>query len=216
MRMIMADDHALVLDALENYLTLLQPEIEIGKATCLDCALDLVEDGATTDLVLLDLNMPGMNGFEGLGRTKEVLPGVPVVLMSGQAVSAEVREGLRLGAAGFIPKNLDGQSMLKALELILSGETYVPLLALQESDAADADHNRPSPPATGTLLGRLTSRQHTVLKLLLRGLTNKAIARELGLKEVTVAVHLGHVFRKLGVSNRTEAVSKASRLGLAA
>ncbi len=213
MRMILADDHVLFLDALEAYLHLLQPEMEIDKATDFDRALGRVRSQPPADLVMLDLNMPGMNEFEGLARIMEAMPGVPIVLMSGQAEASQVREGLRLGAAGFIPKNLDGKAMLKALELVLSGETFVPMLALEEggpylSVQRDLRQSPDNP------LNQLTPRQHTVLKLLARGMTNKGIARELELKEVTVAAHLGIIFRKLGVSRRTEAISRASQLGM--
>ncbi len=213
MQLILADDHALFLDALEAYLNLLKPDIEIEKAINLDCAMRKVEAAPDTDLVMLDLNMPGMNEFEGLDRVKEALPGVPVVLMSGQAEASQVREGLRRGAAGFLPKDLDGQTMLKALELVLAGETYVPMLALDNKDAG-GDSGDPILVPPDNPLSQLTRRQQTVLQLLAQGMTNKAIARELGLKEVTVAAHLGAIFRKLDVSRRTEAVLKAMRLGM--
>ena len=213
MQLILADDHALFLDALEAYLNLLKPDIEIHKAINLDCTMRKVKSAPRTDLVMLDLNMPGMNEFEGLDRVREALPDVPIVLMSGQAQASQVREGLRRGAAGFLPKDLDGKTMLKALELVLAGETYVPVLALDSNDSGTDDSNPVLVPPDNPL-HQLTTRQQAVLKLLARGMTNKGIARELGLKEVTVAAHLGAIFRKLDVSRRTEAVLKAMRLGL--
>lgn len=213
MRLVLADDHVLFLDALEAYLNLLKPDIEIHKAIDLDCAMRKVEATPETDLVMLDLNMPGMNEFEGLERVREALPDVPVVLMSGQAQASQVREGLRRGAAGFLPKDLDGRTMLKALELVLAGEIFVPVLALENSEPGATDPDTVLVPPDNPL-NQLTSRQQVVLRLLARGMTNKGIARELGLKEVTVAAHLGAIFRKLDVSRRTEAVLKAMRLGM--
>ena len=212
MRLILADDHVLFLDALETYLNIIEPTIEVEKATSFEQALH--QAGETVpDLFLLDLNMPGMNGFEGLSKTQTAFPGVPVVLMSGQADGAQVRRGLSSGASGFIPKDLDGPAMMKALELVLCGGIFVPTIALQGGAVETAgevgggfDPDNP--------LSQLTPRQLDVLKLLAQGLTNKQIARELGVKEVTVAVHLGGIFRKLNVSRRTEAVTASVKLGM--
>ncbi len=212
MHLILADDHILFLDALESYLNIIEPTIEVEKATSFEQALELA-DPRVPDLFLLDLNMPGMNGFDGLNRTRAAFPDVPVVLMSGQAEGAEVRRALSSGASGFIPKDLDGPAMMKALELVLCGGIFVPTIALQGGviDASAATDNGFD---TDNPLSQLTPRQLDVLKLLARGMTNKEIARELGVKEVTVAVHLGGIFRKLNVSRRTEAVTQSVKLGM--
>lgn len=212
MRLVLADDHVLFLDALESYLNIIKPEIKVEKATNFEEALQQSRK-VEPDLVMLDLNMPGMNGFEGLLELLRACPKVPVVLMSGQADARQVRRGLALGASGFIPKDLDGPAMLKALELVLSGGIFVPTLALRGDlkglEEGDQPGYTPDNP-----LSQLTRRQLDVLRLLARGLTNKEIARELGVKEVTVAVHLGSIFRKLNVSRRTEAVTASVKLGM--
>lgn len=211
MRLILADDHVLFLDALESYLNIIEPTIEVEKATNFEQVMRLARE-RTPDLFLLDLNMPGMNGFEGLENTRTAFPGVPVVLMSGQADGNQVRQGLISGAAGFIPKDLDGPAMMKALELVLCGGVFVPTIALQASPVSQIESEDEFEPDNP--LSQLTPRQLDVLKHLARGLTNKEIARELGVKEVTVAVHLGGIFRKLNVSRRTEAVTTSVKLGM--
>jgi len=212
MRIIIADDHLLLLDALESYLEMIRSDMEIEKAVSFEQALETALE-RRPDLVILDLNMPGMNGFDGLRKMMDAMPEVPVVLMSGQASAEDVRGSLKRGAAGFIPKDLDGPAMLKALELVLCGGVFVPTLALA-TDTATTDREGDESYEPDNPLGRLTRRQSDVLKLLARGLTNKEIAKELGVKEVTVAVHLGSIFRKLRVSRRTEAVATSVRLGM--
>lgn len=212
MQLIIADDHRLFLDVLENYLKMLQPDIEIAKAANFDEARELVANAHAADLAILDLNMTGMHGFKGLETMREQFPATPVVIISGQARSAEIREALRLGAAGFIPKDLEGKALLKALNLVLSGNVFVPKHALAEAPFPSPGNRQAS--AADNPIGHLTRRQQQVLTLAARGLTNKGIARELGVTEVTVAVHLGGAFRRLEASCRTEAVSKAIRLGM--
>ena len=160
--------------------------------------------------------MPGMNGLEGLDVMKTRFPGVPVVLMSGYNDVRLIRKAMARGAAGFLPKNLSGQAMLKALELVLCGDTYVPLAALSE-DPDDSSGTRiihDDSSAQSSPLAKLTRRELQILTMLCGGNSNKAIARELAIKGETVAFHLRGVFRKLGVASRTEAALLATSLGL--
>ena len=213
MHLVLADDHKLVLDALQALLKKLQPEIEITKATDFDQALDRVSGAQVLDLVVLDVNMPGMNGLEGLKTMKRRYPDLPVILLSGQGDPRLVRDALNNGAAGFIPKDLAGEAMLRALELVLSGETYVPTIALSEPSGPPFYRAEPRLDPDNPL-SRLTRRETEVLSLLIHGQSNKDIAKQLGLKDVTVAFHLKGIFHKLNVSNRTEAVSTALSLGM--
>ena len=215
MHVVLADDHKLVVDALKMYLTKLRPDIEVTQAGSLEDALKRVSESAEVDLVILDMNMPGMNGLEGLKVMRTRNPDVPVVMLSGVASSEHVREALDCGAVGFIPKALSGVVMLGALELILSGGTYVPTMALPArsaekstgTDGLDARFDASNP------LTSLTRRQREVLSLLIQGHSNKKIARQCGVTPNTAAFHVKGVIRKLGVSNRTEAVTTAIRLG---
>ena len=215
MRVLLADDHRLVLDALQAYLSALQPDISVTQATNFEDALQGVSDDEPPDLVILDVKMPGMNGLGGLGVIKERLKGRPIVLISGQADGPFVREALRQGAAGFVTKDMEGKAILKALELVLAGEVYVPTLALSNDHDVGSDDESSTEDLEQTVPARgLTSRQLQVLDLLAQGLTNKQIARSLAIKEVTVAFHVKAIFRKLKVSTRTAAVRTALRMSL--
>ena len=212
MHLVLADDHQLVLDALRAYITKLKPETRIDQATNFDQALEQVVAADSVDLVILDLNMPGMNGLVGLDVMKERFPDLPVVLLSGATDPAMVREALTRGAAGFIPKELSGKAMLRALELVMSGEAFIPAMVLSDQGTGGREGlNRSF--GEGNPLSQLTRRERQVLSLLIEGQSNKEIARKLGLKEITVAFHLKGLFRKLGASNRTEVVVAAVRAG---
>jgi DNA-binding NarL/FixJ family response regulator len=127
---------------------------------------------------------------------RKALPHVPVAILSGQVDPQTIREALQAGAAGYLPKTMRAAGMLNALRLILAGERYIPDMALGAGELA----------AEGTGAGDLSRREQDVVKLLLRGDTNKEIARGLTIEEVTVALHLRSIYRKLGVRNRTQAV----------
>lgn len=214
MHLVIADDHRLVLDALQSYLTRLNPEIEVSEAYDFAQARERVLASESVDMVILDVNMPGMNGLEGLDAMRQCCPGIPVVLLSGAAEPAFAREALKRGAAGFIPKDLSGKAMLRALDLVMSGEIYVPALVLSDEVAIGGNGASEKPMSEGPL-GQLTKREGEVLALLAEGQSNKQIAQALGLKDITVAFHLKGIFRKFGVSNRTEAVIAAVRSGWA-
>jgi DNA-binding NarL/FixJ family response regulator len=197
---VIADDHALVRELLERQLQELRESVDVLHAGTLQQVLDLARTGEPIDLVLLDLRMPGMNGFAGLQAVRQALPAVPVAILSGQVDPRTIREALQAGAAGYLPKTMRAAGMLNALRLILAGERYVPETALGpggQAAGASADADRS---------GELSRREQEVVRQLLRGQTNKEIARQLGIEEVTVALHLRTIYRKLGVRNRTQAV----------
>lgn len=209
MQLLIADDHKLVLEALAAYLKKLAPDVEITQAPSFGSAFDILGEEGAFDLVILDLHMPGMNGLEGLQRLKAKFPNLPTVVISGQATNEQAREALNKGASGFLPKDVSGEAMLKALELVLAGEVYVPSMALtmEKGSSGKYDFDQENP------MSDLTMRELEVLGLLTQGCSNKEIADNLGLKYVTIAYHLKNIYRKLGVKNRTGAVNKAIKLG---
>ncbi len=194
MRLVLADDHVLVLDALNSYLKEIDPSVDVRQATSFGEAAKLVAQARDLDLVILDVNMPGMNGLEGLSVMKRRFPDVPVVLLSGQSTSWDIRRALAHGAAGFVPKNLSGDAMFKALQLVLAGEIYVPATALQN----DTPRQKSSHTGASSLLDTLTQREHQVLTLVCEGYANKGIAREMGVQLSTVGFHLGGECRQPG------------------
>ena len=215
MQVLIADDHRLVTDALAEYLKEIDPDVEVTKVETLDQATENISRLGEYDLVLLDLGMPGMNGLEGLTILRHRFPEVPVAMISGIANSRQIIDAFSRGAVGFLPKDLSPGTIIKALELILSGEKYIPSKivserAVHEALSSKRKNNSWEP---GNPLNRLTAREREVLSFLVKGYSNREIAQEIGTKEVTAAFHLGGVFKKLGVSNRTQAAAAALMLG---
>ncbi len=218
MQILLADDHGLVREALTAYLSKPGSDISVIPAASLDEAIEVVADRAEdVDLAVLDLRMPGMAGVDGIDRFRQACPDVPVAILSGLASEEDVRSCLDKGAVGFFPKTLSGPSLVNAIKLVLSGEKFVPYdvsgLALPEElrDAIGGGATEPSAEAKAINLSR---REGAVLGFLLKGQSNKEIARELDLQEVTIKLHMRSICRKLDVKNRTQAALRARELGL--
>lgn len=205
MRLLLADDHDLVRDALKLLVERSEDGAEVLTAASLYEALDVAEREPRLDVALLDLRMPGMEGGDGLARLKALRPDLPMVVMSGTANQHDIDRVLEKGAFCFFPKTLSGRALVSALKLVLDGERFVPVSAMQRA-VADG--------APGGAAISFTRRERQVLDRLLRGQSNKEIARELSLSEVTVKLHLRGVFRKLGARNRTQAATMALERGL--
>jgi DNA-binding NarL/FixJ family response regulator len=176
-------------------------------------ALDQIQRQPDADLLLLDLNMPGMNGVQTVSSVKRDYPELPVVILSAEEDQEAVKRLLSAGVAGYIPKSSSSQVMISALRLILAGGIYVPPQMLKLDTPVPCVHENIRP-ANHTW--HLTERQMEVLRLISNGLPNKQICRELGLGEGTVKAHLVAIFRALDAKNRTEATTAARRLGLIA
>ncbi len=215
MRVLVADDHQLVIDALEKYLIGIDPDVEVIPASKFEETLDNVRESPDFDLIILDLYLPDMTGLEGLTLLHSQCPEIPIVMISGVANRREIMDALERGAAGFIPKDLSSAMIVKALEIVLSGERYIPSILVGGRSLFEKEpgYSGKVTRDTGTPFGRLTRREREVLALLIEGYSNKEIARDIGVKEITAAFHLRGVFKKLGVSNRTQAAAKALREG---
>jgi DNA-binding NarL/FixJ family response regulator len=200
MRILVADDHDLVRETIAAYLDGTEVEAVHTVAT-LDEALQSVAEHGSFDLVLLDYNMPGMNGLDGLARMREANEGRPVAILSGHASREIADAALKAGAQGFIPKTLSARSLLSAARFMAAGETYVPVEFLQQPE--------------GSRGGPLTRRELEVLRGICEGKANKEIARDLDLQEVTVKLHVKTLSRKLEARNRTHAAMIARDRGLA-
>ena len=197
LHVIVADDHALIRELLERQLKELDADVRVYHAGTLQQVLELTQTAERLDLILLDLRMPGMNGFAGLQAVRQKRPDVPVAILSGQIDPQTIREGLQAGAAGYLPKTMRAAGMLNALRLILDGERFVPESVLAPPAWAGRDE---------TTAAEFSKRERDVIKVLMRGHTNKEIARDLQIEEVTVALHLRSIYRKLVVRNRVQAV----------
>lgn len=161
------------------------------------------------NLVLLDLSMPDADGLDGLRRLRESSPATPVIICSATEEPQLVREAFKLGVSGYLPKSSGGAVTRHALQLVRSGGVYVPSAVLAEPATETAAAQRQSVAGDDGGLGELTPRQKAVLQLLEQGMSNKAIARELDIGEITVKAHVSAILRKLGVDNRVQAVLAA-------
>lgn len=207
MRIILADDHDLIRDTLEVYLQKLDDNVDVRHAATLAQALEAAKGAMDASLVLLDLRMPGMNGLAGYRAMQKELPNTPIVIFSGDTNPDLIKASLQAGAAGFIPKTMRAPAMINALRLVLSGERYVPDLAMGGDDGKSGVLD------SGGTFSQLTPREREVLGLLVKGNSNKQIARHLKIEEITVALHLRSIYRKLNVASRTQAVRLALQLG---
>ena len=198
-KLLIADDHDLVRDTIADYLRQ-KSRFAVDVAQSLEGALELEAANRPYDLILLDYSMPEMDGLNGLTRMMGRSPG-PVALLSGTAPSKVAQRAVQMGAAGFVPKTLSPDAMIAALEHMISGEIYLP-----DGDAASARR--------GALSVNLTPRERDVLRGLIDGQSNKEIARDLEIQEVTVKLHVKTLSRKLDARNRTHAAMMARDLGL--
>jgi len=216
MRILVADDHALFREGLRYILKDLSQSIEIVEAETFDEAVRAAETVDGIDVVLLDLSMPGMSGLSTVREMKSRFPDLRLVVLSASEERADVRQALRFGAKGYIPKSSSRDVMVSALRLVLSGGTYLPPFLLEaEGDGDSSSHASNSSDLNGGGHDGLTPRQLEVLRCLAEGKSNKEIARELGLAEGTVKIHIAGILKALKVSNRTQAVIAAGRLGIA-
>jgi len=209
-RILIADDHPMVRDALRSAVVYSCQATEILEADCLDAAIRLLEDKGDLDLVLLDLTMPGVSGLSGLLTLRGRFPATPIVVVSAHDDRRLVREAIECGAAGFIPKSTPRDAIAGALRQVLQGEIYLP-----PHMAGSMEEDSPEDEETADIVRRLatlTAQQMRVLEMLGTGKLNKEIAFELHITETTVKAHVSAILQKLKVYSRTQAVVIANRV----
>ena len=205
-RVLIADDHPLVVGGLREAVLGATPGAEITVAHDFDSMAAALEAAPDTDLVLLDLNMPGVRGFSGLLFLRSERPSTPVVIVSGNEDRAVIRHCLEFGASGFIPKSNSLETMRDAIAQVLDGGRWTP----PDFDPNAQAHREST--ALARRLATLTPQQIRVLMMLSQGLLNKQIAYELGVSEATVKAHVSAILQKLGVESRTQAVILATKI----
>jgi DNA-binding NarL/FixJ family response regulator len=205
-RFVIADDHPLFRGALREAVSGLFADAEIAEAGSFDETSALLDQESDTDLVLLDLSMPGVRGFSGLMYLRAQYPSVPVVVVSANDDPAVIRRCMEFGASGFIPKTLGVEAMRGAIARVLEGGVWTP---------PDVDLKAGTDAETADLMARLatlTPQQVRVLMMLSEGLLNKQIAYNLSVSEATVKAHVSAILQKLGVESRTQAVIAAAKI----
>jgi len=207
LRFLIIDDHPLFREALQSALQTAYPNVDAVEARSIAEALEILAGPPAFDLALLDLNMPDVQGFDGLLQLRTRFPRLPVVVVSGHDEPNVVREALSYGAAGFIPKSVRKAELAAAVRSVMDGSVYVPDGMDKSPNSRDDDH--------GEILRRLatlTPQQLRVLQMLRQGMLNKQIAYELQVGETTVKAHVSEILRKLNVYSRTQAVIEVAKL----
>lgn len=203
---LVADDHPLFREALRGAVVRLIPDARIHEADNAQGLYAMVDAHPDADLLLLDLNMPGAHGFSALVHLRGQHPQLPVVMVSAREEPAVIRRALDHGAMGFIPKSSDTRALGTVLRRVLDGDRVVPEVASAAPPATPGEHE------VAQRIRELTPQQFRVLQMLGSGRLNKQIGHELGVSEATVKAHMSAILRKLGASNRTQAVLMAARL----
>ncbi|MFD1626001.1 response regulator transcription factor [Azospirillum griseum] len=210
-RILIADDHPMVRDALRNAVLYSCQASTVEEADSLDgvmAALDRLD--GDVDLVLLDVTMPGMNGLNGLRALRQRFPATPVVMVSAHEERRLVREAIDSGAVGFIPKSTPRDVIAAALRQVLNGDIYLP--PFSESEQAQEAAEDAETADIARRIATLTAQQLRVLELVGTGKLNKEIAFDLGITETTVKAHVSAILQKLKVYSRTQAVVIANRV----
>lgn len=214
-RVLIADDHILFRRGLAMLLHEAFPDATSTEADSVDAALEKVRNEGPFDLVLMDLIMPGGCVRTALKTLQDEFPKLPVVIVSSSEAAEDVWSTLEAGAKGYILKSSTVDVFKSAMQLVLCGERYVPPVVFERPQVARGGGRLPSDAlGLGEHTENLTRRQQEVLDELAKGLTNKEIARNLGLLEGTVKIHVKEILRKLNVRNRTEAVVVGQKEGL--
>ena len=208
--LLIADDHPLFREALRGAVQRVMPGVKLHEADSVDALYALVDAHPDADLLLMDLNMPGAQGFNALAHVRGSRPGLPVVVVSADDDAQTIAGALRYGAQGFIPKSTEAGQLGLAVESVLAGEIYTPPGFHPPRATPDADEDL----RVARRVAELTPQQFRVLGMLCSGLLNKQIAYELDVSEATVKAHVTAILRKLGVATRTQAVLAAGRLAV--
>ena len=207
-QVLIIDDHPLFREALSAAVAMAYPEARSCEVSNIEGAISALEADRDYDIALLDLNIPGVNGFEGLLKLRSLHPRLPVLVVSGLENEQIIDEAITYGAAGFLPKSMGREVLGTAISTILAGDVYVPVELSTARDSTDGS-------AKSDIIERLlslTPQQLRVLFMLREGLLNKQIAYELDVGATTVKKHVSEILRKLRVHSRTQAVIEVSKL----
>lgn len=214
LKLLVIEDHALVREGLVRLLARVEANVQVLDSPDFELALALLDGEGEFDLIVLDLALPGIDGFAGLDILRRQFPSIPVVVVSAFDDLPTVTRVMNLGASGFIPKAFSGEALLAAVRQVLAGNIFRPEGAYS---GARLDDERPVPPCRSPVHPEdvgLTERQGQVLALMVRGFSNREVAEVLGLSEGTVKIHMTAIFKALAVGSRTQALIAVNRYGI--
>lgn len=207
---LVADDHPLFREAIMRVIASGFTGSVLHETEDLACTLELARHNDALDLVLLDLNMPGMNGLGGLIELRNELPALPVVIISAEEDKQVILQAVTYEAMGFITKSSPREQMLRAITQVLDGNIYLPSDIIRDTASPRRAAHAQEVTISSDQLETLTRKQLLVLEHMTRGESNKMIAYHLNIAETTVKAHVSAVLRKLGVNNRVQAILSAS------
>jgi len=202
-KILIADDHPLFRDAIANIIAESFNKSIIEQTEDIESTLEFVKHNDDLDLILLDLNMPGMSGLQGLLALRNECPTIPVVIISAERDKQTILQTLSYGAVGFIAKSSSKECIVEALESVFAGNVCLPADIMRLPEAPKSNHEFIVLPEK---IAALTRRELMVLKNLSQGEANKQIAFNLHISEATVKSHVSSILKKLGASNRVKVV----------
>lgn len=215
-KILIADDHPLFREAIHNVISDGFPGSDVMETADLDSALALTQDHDDLDLILLDLNMPGMHGLNGLINLRNESPTIPVVIVSAEQDKQVVLQAITYGAVGFITKSSPRLQMTEAIQQILNGNVYLPPEIIRSQKIGGQRRMNDCLGLAPELLQALTRKQLLVLERMTKGDSNKQIAYSLEIAETTVKAHVSAILRKLNVHNRVQAILSAGDIDFGA
>ncbi len=205
-KLAIADDHPLFRAALIQAAKKSLPLSEIIEAESFHSIIKVIEDNPDIELIFLDLNMPGNDGFTGLTTIRNAYPDIQVVMVSATEDASVISRAIDLGASGYIPKSASLDEISIAIDVVLDGETWLPAgIDLNEEPQSEEK-------GIAEKLGKLTPAQYRVLQMIADGLLNKQIAYEMKIQEPTVKNHVSAILQKFEVNNRTQASNLFQKL----
>ncbi|MBU9230387.1 response regulator transcription factor [Burkholderia multivorans] len=208
MKILIVDDHPVLRDGVEALLRRNDAALAVVQAASADDAMQMLDQHADIDAIVLDLKMRGTSGVDAIAALARARPALQIIVLSSSEDPRDVRAAFAHGALGYVPKSASPHTLLSAIVMVLNGERYVPPLLLDDGAAYTIEPPRQAAGAP------LTPRQIEVLRFLAEGVPNKVIADRLGLSEKTVKAHITAIFRTLHVLNRTQAAAAGRKAGL--
>jgi two-component system, NarL family, nitrate/nitrite response regulator NarL len=209
---LIVDDHQMVREILSRYFA--EIDVSVIEAEDFVSAFAAITRQPEFDLILLDIRMPGVDGFTTLATLRRLFPALRIAILSGSVDVMDMRRAAEGGAVGYLPKSMDRQPLVNALRVLISGEKFFPTNVFEATEKPAYLQELPAWSSNSFGTVELTSRQKAVLNEVAKGMSNREIGKALGISEITVKIHVHSICQKLAVRNRMQAVQRGRSLGL--